>query len=88
MTLSNLRQQIDAINRELVLLLGKRLNIARAIARVKKEQALPVLDAEREASILLEITALAKQHQLCPHVIQEIFHILLNYTRSEMGETP
>jgi chorismate mutase len=85
MTLPLLRDQIDQINRELVSALGKRLQIARAIARLKKEQRLPILDPERESAILEEIGCLAKEHELSPPIVKEIFQIVLAYTKMEMG---
>jgi chorismate mutase len=86
MMLSTLRDQIDQINRELVVLLGKRLEIAREIARLKKEHRLPILDSEREFAILEEIRCLAKEHQLSPPIVEKIFQIVLDYTRIEMSK--
>ncbi|EKE08658.1 MAG: hypothetical protein ACD_17C00063G0001 [uncultured bacterium] len=85
MMLSTLRDQIDRINRELVGLLGKRLEIAREIARLKKEHRLPILDSERESAIFEEIKCLAIEHQLSSPIVEEIFQIVLDYTKIEMG---
>ena len=85
MMLSTLRDQIDQINRELVGLLGKRLKIAREIARLKKEYRLPILDSKRESAILEEIKSLATQHQLSSSLVEEIFQIILKRTKIEMG---
>lgn len=85
MMLSTLRDQIDRINRELVHLLGRRLAIAKDIARLKKEHKLPILDPERESTILKEIKSLAAQHQLSSVVVEEIFQLILETTRIEMG---
>ena len=84
MTLASLRDQIDAINRQLVGLLGKRLEIAKQIARLKKEEKRPVLDAARESLIKQEIRHLAKTHQLSPPIVEEIFQLILDYTKLEM----
>jgi chorismate mutase len=85
MTLSILRDQIDQINRELVMLLGKRLEIAKQIARLKKEHRCPILDPERESIIMDEIKRLARECQLSLPIVEEIFQIVLAYTRIEMG---
>ena len=85
MTLSILRKQIDQINQELVVLLSKRLEIAKQIAQLKKENRLPILDSERESAIKEKIRSLAKKHQLSSSMLEEIFQIVLDYTRIEMG---
>ena len=48
MDLSELREQIDAVDAELVALLERRFDVAAAIADCKQAQGLPVLDAGRE----------------------------------------
>jgi chorismate mutase len=85
MSISTRRDQIDTINREIVCLLGKRLELAREIARLKKEHQLPILDVERETVILEEIKCLAKEHQLSVSLVEEIFKLVLDYTKMEMG---
>ncbi len=84
MNLKELREQIDTINRKLISLLGVRMEIAREIARVKKRERLPVLDAKREDAIKAEIRMLAKEQGLSPTVMEEIFTIVMDYTRLEM----
>ena len=49
MELSELREQIDAIDKELISLLERRFDVAAAIADYKQAHGLPVLDAGREA---------------------------------------
>lgn len=84
MSLKELRVQIDTINRKLIELLGTRLEVAREIARVKKKERLPILDAKREDAIKAEIRMLAKEQGLSPTVMEEIFTIVMDYTRLEM----
>lgn len=52
-----LREQIDAIDRELITLLEKRLDVAADIAAHKQTHGLPVLDASREAQKLAAVRA-------------------------------
>jgi chorismate mutase len=80
-----LRDQIDTINAELVALLGKRIHIAREIARIKKEQHLPILDSDREGEIKSQMKKRAIEHGISPHVTEEIFQLILDYSRIEMG---
>ena len=48
MDLLELREQIDAVDAELVALLERRFDVAAAIADYKQAHGLPVLDAGRE----------------------------------------
>ncbi len=55
MELKELRDRIDGIDGELVKLFASRMETAANIARVKKEQGLPVLDAAREREKLIQV---------------------------------
>ena len=52
MDLTELRTEIDAIDRELIALLERRMDVAAGIASYKQERGLPVLDGAREAEKL------------------------------------
>ncbi len=57
MDLSELREQIDAVDAELVALLERRFDVAAAIADYKRAHGLPVLDAGREAAKIEAVKA-------------------------------
>lgn len=58
-SLEECRIEIDAIDRELVELLVKRMYVALDVAIYKKENGLPVLDTEREKLLLEKVRKLA-----------------------------
>ncbi len=87
MMLKTLREQMDKINRELIDLLGRRLEVAKEIARVKKRDQLPILDAEREKCIQEEVKSLAKERGLNTPMLEEIFTLIFDHTRMEMERT-
>lgn len=60
MDLSELRTQIDAVDRELVAVLEKRMDVAAAIADYKQAHGLAVLDAGREAQKVEAIRAMCR----------------------------
>ena len=60
MDLNDLRRQIDGVDRELVALLEKRLDIAAAIADYKKAHGFAVLDQGREEQKTQAIRALCR----------------------------
>jgi len=84
MILNELRMQIDALNCQLVELLGKRTEVAREIARIKKRDKLPILDPGRERTIKDEVRQLARANRISVAVVEEMFDLLLEYTRLEM----
>ena len=88
MILSELREKIDTLNRELVSLIAKRMEIAREIARIKKQKKLPVFDEKREKAIQEEIQSMARSLGLSAPIMEEIFDLLLRYTRLEMESSP
>ncbi|AAL81825.1 chorismate mutase [Pyrococcus furiosus DSM 3638] len=51
-TLKLLRKEIDKIDNQIISLLKKRLEIAQAIGKIKKELNLPIEDRKREEEVL------------------------------------
>ena len=70
MNLDELRVEIDKIDKDLVELFAKRMDVAADIAAYKKENGLPVLDATRERE---KINALM---ELAPDQFEEHIHSL------------
>ena len=59
MELGELRQGIDEVDRELVELFKKRMDLCASVAEYKRENGLPVLDASRERALLNKIAQLS-----------------------------
>ena len=57
MNLSDYRQQMDRIDRDLTALFVERMQLSADIAAYKKENGLPVTDAAREAEKLAAVQA-------------------------------
>ena len=55
MSIENLRNEIDAVDSQLVSLFEKRMEIAGRIAEYKKENSLPVFDKSREEEVLKKL---------------------------------
>lgn len=86
MSLDHLRKMIDLTNQEIILLLSKRMTIAKEIAKIKSELNLPVHAPEREKIQMENLREFAKKNSLCPDVIEEMFTLFVNYTRKECGD--
>ena len=50
--LQELRQEIDVIDRELVELFRRRMDVTRRVGEYKRARGIPVLDPERERQVL------------------------------------
>ena len=88
MELPTLRSEIDALDRQLVELLERRIDVAAAIAAVKAENGLPVLDASREAEKLAAIRALCRPEtaELLPDVFRAVMAASRTYQEKLLEE--
>lgn len=58
--MNRLRKRIDHIDEQIVRLLDERMGIAFEIGKIKKEETLPVYDAEREEQVYARLRELPK----------------------------
>lgn len=49
------RQQIDAIDRQIVALFEQRTQVVEEVARIKQEKGMPILDAGREQVVIQKV---------------------------------
>ncbi len=89
MELSQLRQQIDAIDRELTELFKKRMNVSAAVAEYKKQTGMNVLDSSRERELLAKVSDLAGEE--FEEYIRTLYATILDLSRSyqhkKLGDT-
>lgn len=78
--LSELRVEIDRIDRQIVELLGQRMRVANEVAEYKRERDLPVLDSGREQALLGKVTAQAGEE--FAGAVRAIYHTILSASRS------
>ncbi len=78
--LQNARQQIDEIDRRFVELLAERQAIVDEITDVKAETDRDVKDPDREAELLDRLRDKAREHDLPPDLIEEIYQQILAYS--------
>ena len=80
MELSDYRNQIDHIDKELIRLFAERMDVAAEIAAYKKEHGLAVLDPARERAKLLDVA------EQTPEALQEyavsLYSLLFELSRS------
>lgn len=85
-SIEDCRQEIDTINAKLLELFKQRLDVAREIAKIKKEKNLAVLDQTREDLIAKAIHQKALELGLDPTIMEKIIHLFISYTREIMAQ--
>ncbi len=61
--LENAREEIVKIDKEMARLFERRMDLSRAVAEVKRQSGMPVLDAEREKALLTKNTLLIENEE-------------------------
>lgn len=72
-TLENWRKQIDALDKELLGIVAKRMEIVRKIGNHKKLKNLPALDEERWQEVLSSKLALGELLKLPKTLVEKIY---------------
>ena len=80
--LTELRAELDRIDRELVALFEKRMAVSREVAAYKMAQGLPVLDASREAQVIASRQAMLRDPSLSV-AAAELFKTVMALSRQE-----
>lgn len=79
--LQKLRNQIDAIDAQLIEILAKRQDIAREIGQYKLVHKLPIFDKQREEYLAQYHKQLAVSHNISFDLIKEIFDLIIKESR-------
>ena len=77
MKLLEAREQIDAIDQQLVALLADRFDLTREVGLIKANSGLEALDAERETRKLETIDRLCQQKKLNSELVTGIFRQIM-----------
>lgn len=77
MELSELREKIDVIDRQIIELMERRMDISAQVAEYKRLRGLPVLDAAREQAKLEQMAGLCRPEtaEYIQRLYREIFSI-------------
>lgn len=78
------REEIAEVDRDLVALVGRRLDLVRALHRYKGEQGIPVRDPERERW-LVEHLQEANEGALSAQGVEELVRFVLELVREEQA---
>ncbi|MBS7637138.1 chorismate mutase [Candidatus Bathyarchaeota archaeon] len=73
-----LRKKIDEIDEKILLLLKKRIEIAKKIGEEKRKQGIPLRDSERENEKYRQITEKALKLKLNLDIIKKIYQEIIS----------
>lgn len=86
MTLEELREEIEGIDRELVELIARRTYVAHTIAQVKEQQDLPTVDEGQEQRVMDRAGENAERFDVDSNLVKAIFRLLIELNKVEQRE--
>jgi chorismate mutase len=86
MTLDELREEIQSIDRELVELIARRTYVADTIADVKDAQGLPTTDEQQEQAVMDRAGENAERFEVDSNLVKAIFRLLIELNKVEQRE--
>lgn len=78
--LTELRRELDALDRDLVALFERRMALSLEVAAYKQAHQLPVLDAGREAEVIASRQAMLRDPALAP-AVRALFETVMAESR-------
>lgn len=75
------REELERIDREVVDLFARRLEIARRTAVLKRAASLPILDPQREAAVIRNAVSHARKVGVPDEPVREIFWHIVGVSR-------
>lgn len=83
MTLEELRDEIESIDREIVDLIARRTYVADTIADVKAERGMATTDESQEQAVMERAGENAEAFDLDPNLVKAIFRLLIELNKVE-----
>jgi chorismate mutase len=87
MTLEELREEIESIDREIVELIARRTYVADTIADVKDRKGLPTTDERQEEQVMDRAGQNAEQFDVDANLVKAIFRLLIELNKVEQRES-
>ena len=77
--LAHLRHELDQVDRQLVELIARRLEVVAAVGRAKAVHDTPVRDVDRERAVLDGVVALAEERGVAGDLVRRIFREIIGH---------
>jgi chorismate mutase len=87
MSLDELRDEIEAIDREIVDLIARRTYVAETIAEVKDERGMATTDESQEEAVMERAGENAEAFGVDDNLVKAIFRLLIELNKIEQRET-
>jgi chorismate mutase/prephenate dehydrogenase len=87
MPLTKLRDQIDAVDKQLIDLLAERLRLVGEVGEVKTEHGLPIYMPDREAAMLSKRRAEAEEKGVPANLIEDVLRRIMRESYASENET-
>lgn len=84
--LARRRRDLEALDRDLIALLGRRVEQSREIGALKRLAGLPTLDPAREAEVIRRAATMAREHGLPDEKVRDIFWHIIGLSREAQVE--
>jgi chorismate mutase len=85
-SLDELREEIESIDRELVELIARRTYVAESIADVKDQRGLPTTDESQEARVMERAGENAEHFGVDANLVKALFRLLIELNKVEQRE--
>lgn len=82
-SIDQVRDCIDAIDAEIIQLLGKRFHYVKRVVDFKEKTPEAIIAQERKDAVLRERRRMAEENGLSPDKIEEMYRLLIDYFISE-----
>jgi len=79
--LKEVRELVDTVDREIVTLLARRVQLSHRAARAKATLGAPVLDSAREADVIAAREHWAKAAKVDPDAVRDVFRAIITMSR-------
>ncbi|WP_425433196.1 chorismate mutase [Haloarcula nitratireducens] len=87
MSLEELREEIQTIDREIVEKIAQRTYVADTIAQVKAEKDLPTTDEEQEQAVMDRAGENAQRFDVDANLVKAMFRLLIELNKVEQRES-
>lgn len=84
--MDRLREEIENVDRELIELIARRVDLAREVGRAKRAADLPTLDPAREAAVVRRAGQIAREVGIEDEDVRYIFWHIIGLSRRAQNE--
>jgi len=84
--MDRLREEIEAVDRSIIELIARRVELAREVGRAKRAAGLPTLDPAREAAVVRRAGQIAREVGIEDEDVRYIFWHLIGLARRAQNE--